>query len=386
MYIRLNKRLFRFCSAAVAAAVLACTLSAPVPTYADSLSDQYAALQKQQQALQQQIDAQNSQLKTETQKKAALDSSIKLIIQQTSILNNQIAALNTQIDNKNKEIAATQADIDKNYALYKQQLRAMYETGDASYIKVLLTSVSFTDFLDRAEVLKVVSDHNNELLDKLKQDQQKLNADKQTLTASQASLQTSKNALAAKQADVSSQIAQQSAIVSKMTTDVNATKKQQSQIDAELNDIAAQQAAARQRELAAQGGAAVNASASASAIISYAEKYIGCPYVMNAAGPRAFDCSGFTMYVFANVAGVALTHSADDQSHVGISVSKNNLQPGDLVFFNTSGGYGYMSHVGIYIGGDQFIAANTSTGVAICGLFSNPYWSRYYRGATRLLK
>ena len=80
----------------------------------------------------------------------------------------------------------------------------------------------------------------------------------------------------------------------------------------------------------------------------------GKPYVWAAAGPGSFDCSGLTMYAYA-AAGVSLPHSSRMQSQMGQPVSRDQLQPGDLVFF-----YSPVSHVGIYIGNGQMVHAPTS--------------------------
>ena len=94
-------------------------------------------------------------------------------------------------------------------------------------------------------------------------------------------------------------------------------------------------------------------------------------------GSGGFDCSGFTMHVFSNF-GVSLAHGATPQLNNGYTVSQSELQPGDLVFFfgtyNTSSA---ASHVGIYIGGGQFIHASTSRGVIISSLSESYYASRY---------
>ncbi|MEG1878202.1 MAG: SH3 domain-containing C40 family peptidase [Pseudoflavonifractor sp.] len=93
-------------------------------------------------------------------------------------------------------------------------------------------------------------------------------------------------------------------------------------------------------------------------IVDYAKQFMGVPYVYGANGPKSFDCSGFTKYVYAHF-GYTLNRSATAQLSNGVSVSKSELQPGDLVFFkyNTSKP---VSHVGIYIGGGRFIHASTN--------------------------
>jgi|GEM_PF-107085 len=117
-------------------------------------------------------------------------------------------------------------------------------------------------------------------------------------------------------------------------------------------------------------------------IIDKSKRYIGVPYVFGGDNPSGFDCSGFVQYVLAKE-GIKVPRTADLQYGIGMSVSKNNLQPGDLVFFST-----YLpgpSHVGIYTGGGQFINAQSSKGVAIASL-STKYWDTRYIGAKRILR
>lgn len=113
-------------------------------------------------------------------------------------------------------------------------------------------------------------------------------------------------------------------------------------------------------------------------IVEYAKKYLGCKYVYGASGPSTFDCSGFTMYVMKNF-GVTLSHSATAQSKVGSYVAKENLQPGDLVFFTDYETGEGIGHCGIYIGDGNFIHASSGTGycVKISTLTSGSYLARY---------
>ncbi|HET7093806.1 MAG TPA: SH3 domain-containing C40 family peptidase, partial [Thermomicrobiales bacterium] len=118
--------------------------------------------------------------------------------------------------------------------------------------------------------------------------------------------------------------------------------------------------------------------ASGQQIASYAQKYVGYPYVYAGAGPDAFDCSGFTEWVIKNTLGTDITHDMFQQVQDGQPVSRNELQPGDLVFFDDTFRNG-LSHVGIYIGGGQFVhAENESTGVVVSDLNSDYYSSRFY--------
>ena len=119
-------------------------------------------------------------------------------------------------------------------------------------------------------------------------------------------------------------------------------------------------------------------STSGSEVVSYAKQLLGCKYVYGGTSKSGFDCSGFTQYVYKHF-GVNLNRTAASQYSNGKSVT--NLQPGDLVMFGKSG----INHVGIYIGGNQFIhAANPSRGVTIDSL-STGYYKANYVGARRIL-
>ncbi len=115
-------------------------------------------------------------------------------------------------------------------------------------------------------------------------------------------------------------------------------------------------------------------------VLETAKQYLGRPYVYGANGPSAFDCSGFTSYIYRQH-GYNLNRTAAGQYSNGTYVAKSDLQPGDLVMFAN----GYISHVGIYIGDGMMIhAQNAATGVCISNINTGYYGSRYY-GARRIL-
>jgi peptidoglycan DL-endopeptidase LytE len=119
-----------------------------------------------------------------------------------------------------------------------------------------------------------------------------------------------------------------------------------------------------------------------SSVVQAAYRNLGARYVWGASRPGAFDCSGFTMYVMRQF-GVSLPHSSSAQFRMGRSVSRGNLQAGDLVFFSL-GTRGVVGHVGVYIGNGRMIHASTpSTGVIVSSLNEQYYVSRYL-GARRV--
>ena len=117
-------------------------------------------------------------------------------------------------------------------------------------------------------------------------------------------------------------------------------------------------------------------------VVAYSKKFYGVPYVSGGSTPSGFDCSGFTAYVFRQF-GVSLPRTASGQATVGVTVSKNELLPGDLVFFNT---YGGISHVGIYVGGREFIHATVPGDVVRTSSLDSAYYTRTYVTAKRIIQ
>jgi cell wall-associated NlpC family hydrolase len=114
-------------------------------------------------------------------------------------------------------------------------------------------------------------------------------------------------------------------------------------------------------------------------VISIAMQYLGVPYVWGGASPsQGFDCSGLTTYAFAQI-GISLPHHAASQWNYGIPVSRDDLQPADLVFFNGLG------HMGMYIGGGQFIHAPHTGDVVKISSIHDSWYASTWVGARRIL-
>ena len=109
--------------------------------------------------------------------------------------------------------------------------------------------------------------------------------------------------------------------------------------------------------------------------------YRGIPYRNGGSDPSGFDCSGFVQWVFAQN-GIQLPREVRDQYDAGQKVDLRDVQPGDLLFFETvSRG---ASHVGVAIGSDQFVHAPSSTGVVRVERFTASYWAMRFVGARRI--
>jgi hypothetical protein len=119
------------------------------------------------------------------------------------------------------------------------------------------------------------------------------------------------------------------------------------------------------------------------AMLSSAVKLSGTPYQSGGRTPESgFDCSGFVRYVYAHTANLKLPHNARAISQIGFAIPKQELQAGDLVFFNTLR-YAF-SHVGIYLGNNRFIHAPSSGGQVRIEDMQQTYWKNRFDGAKRI--
>jgi cell wall-associated NlpC family hydrolase len=126
----------------------------------------------------------------------------------------------------------------------------------------------------------------------------------------------------------------------------------------------------------------VQVGAAAPTAVAVAERYLGTPYHWGGASPQTgFDCSGLAQYAYAQQ-GVHLPRVAVDQFHVGVPVTREQLEPGDLVFFQDS--TGYVHHEGIYLGGGRFLHAPHTGDVVKVSSLSEPYYAEQFAGGRRV--
>ena len=116
-------------------------------------------------------------------------------------------------------------------------------------------------------------------------------------------------------------------------------------------------------------------------VVDTALSFQGTPYRAAGADPSGFDCSGLVQYVFWQH-GVAMPRTVAEQFRAGRQVGDDRIQPGDLVFFRI--GAGIVSHVGIAVGGGQFVHAPKERGTVRVESLAAPYWATRYAGARRM--
>jgi cell wall-associated NlpC family hydrolase len=120
----------------------------------------------------------------------------------------------------------------------------------------------------------------------------------------------------------------------------------------------------------------------ASELVVNAMGFLGVPYKRGGTGIAGFDCSGFVRAMYASTLGLVLPHNAKEQAAVTQTIDKDELQPGDLVFFNTL--RRAFSHVGIYVGEGRFIHSPRAGGEVRIENMSDNYWRKRFNGARRV--
>ena len=117
-------------------------------------------------------------------------------------------------------------------------------------------------------------------------------------------------------------------------------------------------------------------------VVERALDYIGVPYRFGGSSPRGFDCSGLVNYVFRETLGVTLPRTSRQLATAGARVAREELRPGDLVFFNTRGARN--SHVGIYLGDGRFVHAPRARALVRIDRLDDPGYRERFEGARRL--
>ena len=339
-------------------------------------------------------DALLKQIQTANEKTAKLSNDVSNKALDIKNAEEKISASQAKIASYNQQIVKAQVEVGKRKDNLKEQLISLQKqvgnsvTGNV-YFDFVLNSNSLTDLVGRSLTVNKLSQASAEALQAVKDSQAKVKALQTEQEAKQETLVATKSQLESDKAKIESlkSDAEKSASDLQQTLEANKDKLAQLAASEDAAKAAAATAAvaatpsasststasssaasssvntstntsttsASSSASASQAPASNNSSVSVSggSIASNAAKYIGVPYVYGGTSPSGFDCSGLIYYA-AKEAGISLPRTSQAQSTLGSYVSVSDLKAGDLVFW---GGVGSAYHVGIYIGGGQYLHA-----------------------------
>jgi cell wall-associated NlpC family hydrolase len=285
-------------------------------------------------------------------------------------------------------LGVAQANLRQSQKALRQRLVAIYTTrDDQSTLAVILGAKNLSDLVNKVETIQSVSTQDAAMIHQVVSFHRQVVKRRTFLRHArtvQAHLVVQR---AAAKRQVEAELASEQRLYSSVKSELTQLIAQQRARQLAAARAARVQAAAQSAAVAQQpsgfgvsasvGTAAVAPPSKYTGVVGIAMRYLGVPYVWGGSSPSGFDCSGFVMYVYAQV-GVSLPHYTGAQWAMGVPVAKSDLEPGDLVFFDGLG------HVGIYIGGGSFIhAPHTGTVVQISSLNSG-WYADTYDGARRI--
>ena len=326
-----------------------------------------------------------------------LDQSLSVADEKINLANYRLTQVVAQQNLNRRELRVARANLGRSRKLIEKRLLAIYNQTSPTTLDLVLGSQNLGNLLNRLDNASQVTALDNKVIGQVATFKTAVQKDARALKSEHV---YAAKVLAERQAvrdQVSNEIGQRNQLLTSIKGQIVTLEAQQRARELQAVQAAQARAAAEQAAQAAAAQATViGATAAAptdstgatvatvdpsspfgSQVVSIAMSYIGTPYVWGGASPGGFDCSGLVMYSFAQL-GVQLPHSSYAQFNYGIPVSYSQLEPGDLVFFDSLG------HVGIYIGGGEYVdAPYTGAYVRVDSLTSG--WAlANYSGARRI--
>lgn len=375
-----------------------------IPTVdAASFQNQKSIIQGQRSGIQAGITKANAAISQAQNGLTKLNEQIKRVDQAIIDNKNMIDSTEMKISDTKLEVTQLQKQVSiikdriakRNLVLKKRALSFQETGGNVSYIDVLLGASSFSNLIERIGAVTTMVEADQDLLKQHEADKQEVEKKETTVINKLSSLNSMKTELVGMQAEISEQKAQNDLLKEQLKQQEQDGITQKNDLQKQDRNLASKEAGivVGQRphaESASNGNSfsvptstySASGNGNISDVISAGYKYIGNSVYVFGGGRSAsdiangrFDCSGFVHWAFSQ-AGVSVGSSTDSLTSAGSQVSSSDMQPGDLVFFNT---YKTDGHVGIYIGGGQFIGSQSSTGVAVANMTSG-YWKQHFNG------
>ncbi len=325
-----------------------------------------------------------------------LDADLAQSIEAYNYANVELDRIDGELVVNKKHLVASRKSLKVSQQRIAKRLRELYVKGQGdSTLEVLLGARSLDDIVVRLEAIKRVSSLDAKILAEVKRYKAAVETHRRALQDKRKAQTRIVADRAAQKATIESRLVERQRLYNSVKTEIAqmeaAERRRQAALEAQARARAhaAQLAAQAAADAAASTPLTTTASSApidfdapppdgtkASQVVAIALQYLGVPYVWGGASPAGFDCSGLTSYVYAQI-GISLPHHAASQWNYGVPVARGSEQPGDLVFFSGLG------HMGMYIGGGQFIhAPHTGDVVKISSLSQRGH---NYMGARRVL-
>jgi len=286
-----------------------------------------------------------------------IETQLSTAVERWNLANVKLARIGNDLKRSRYELGIARVNLKQAQTALARQALAVYTSSDSnSTLEVLLGASSLDDLLNRLDTVNRVNDQRSSVVGDVKTFRSTVAREEARLAHAQAEQKQVVAERLAEKHSIEGKLAERNQLLRSVRAEIEhlraVERARQAELARQVRAQQAQQALAPQTPEFTAGGTQAAAPAAApiptappsthGGVVGIAMQYLGTPYVWGGASPSGFDCSGFVMYVYAQV-GVSLPHSSYAQYGAGVPVSQDQLQPGDLVFFDGLG------HVGIYI-------------------------------------
>lgn len=292
------------------------------------------------------------------------DLSDDLELKQTDLeaVNEALAGTRDQIAVTEGRLVAAQARLEESQQRLSERAQAIYRTGSADIVAVLLGTTDFQDFVTRLDMLDRIQTSDSDLVTLVSADRDRVAQARTSLLNRESEEVALRSEAQARAREVKAAVGRQTTYVASLSAEIKRLVKQEAARQARLAQELARRAAEAQKHGNGRPSDAGSLGEPHPGALAVAKKYLGVPYVWGGTSPSGFDCSGLVMYSYARI-GISIPRTSRSQFTAGkfIPPSRTDLlEPGDLVFFGTNGDPGRIHHVGMYAGGGVFIHAPAS--------------------------
>ena len=291
-------------------------------------------------SLQQQAD----QIQAEVE---GMNQNLEVMVEQSDASEARLNQLTLALADSRQRLDNARAERDAEEQIIYDRLSAIYKSGDVNVMSLLLTSNSINDFYERLQYMSRINQQDQKVEHQFEESTKEIASLTDDLDHQRSEQMQLKEQQSGQEAAIRARIADRQTVLDGVNSQVTQLIQQRQEQQRE------EQARLAAEEEASLSGVSVSSDVQ-SQVVKVALQYLGVPYVWGGESPQGFDCSGLTRYVFLQF-GVNLPHNAAMQFQLGMPVPRDQLQPGDLLFW----GPGNPHHVAIYAGNGRFIEAPT---------------------------
>lgn len=338
----------------------------------------------------------------------ALGVSLGQADERINLANLQLAQVQSELAVNREQLRVAKSNLKQEQQILAKELVSLYTTPPPSTLEVILGTTNLNGLLTRLDDTKSVSGLGTEVVGEITAFRSAVELHGRNLAREQLQAARLLTERRDERAAIATQVGERQRLLESIKGEIAQLEAQQRAHELQMEQAAQEAiAAARVEQARREATAVIGASASlppgaaapatnglnaatpenttfvpassyGAQVVAIAMSFLGTPYVWGGAAPGGFDCSGLVMYSFAQL-GVSLPHSSYAMWNYGVPVSEDELEPGDLVFFDGLG------HVGLYVGdGDYIDAPYTGVDVRIDSL-SDSWSAANYVGARRIL-